>query len=283
VAVLGLLVLVAAAPTRAQLGAATLALATAIAAALATAFLPGVASLSGSHRERDGAIALAILVLLAAAAALAGRRTAPDEPLRFSRRLVPATGLLVALVAVGLVVAGVSEKPSAEELSRGAQATRLTTVSSNRYEYWRVGLNAFADHPLRGLGAAGFRVEWLKQRHIAEGVRDVHSLEFEMAAELGLVGLLAFAIMVAGVVLAARSALAHHRGLAAGPSAALVAWLLHASIDWDWQLPAVSLPAIALAGALIVLGESAPAQRRRADTGSSRRLAARARAAVAGS
>jgi hypothetical protein len=124
-------------------------------------------------------------------------------------------------------------------------------------------------------------VEWLKQRHIAEGVRDVHSLEFEMAAELGLVGLLAFGTMVTGIVLAAPRALAHYRPLAAGPCAALLTWFLHASIDWDWQLPAVSLPAIALAGALVVLGEAAAAQPPRADTGSSRRRAARARSAVA--
>jgi O-antigen ligase len=112
-------------------------------------------------------------------------------------------------------------------------------------------------------------------------VRDTHSLEVEMAAELGLVGLLAFAIMVAGVALSARRALLHHRALAAGPCAALLAWFLHASIDWDWELPAVTLPAIALAGALVVLGETSPDQPPRADTGSSRRLAARARSAVA--
>jgi hypothetical protein len=35
-------------------------------------------------------------------------------------------------------------------------------------------------------------------------------------------------------------------------------WLLHASIDWDWQLPAVTLPAIVLGGALIVIGERSP-------------------------
>src|SRR4051794_2016149 len=168
VAILGLLVLVAAAPTRAQLRAAVLALVAAIAAALATAFLPGVASLAGAHRARDGGIALALLVMMAVVAAVAARRTGNDQPLRFSRRLVPVTAVVVGLVAVGLVVAGLSEKPSAKELSRGAQATRLTTVSSNRYEYWRVGLDAFAAHPLNGLGAGGFRVEWLKKRHIAE-------------------------------------------------------------------------------------------------------------------
>ena len=37
--------------------------------------------------------------------------------------------------------------------------------------------------------------------------------------------------------------------LAAGSVAALSAWFLHASIDWDWQLPAVSLPASPYAAA----------------------------------
>src|SRR5207302_543472 len=62
----GLMVLVAAAPTRSQLWAAALALATAVAAGGCAAAFPGVASLEGTHpaRVRDGAVALAILALL---------------------------------------------------------------------------------------------------------------------------------------------------------------------------------------------------------------------------
>ena len=128
-------------------------------------------------------------------------------------------------------------------------------MSSNRYEYWRVGLNAFAADPLTGLGAGGFRVAWLKQRRIDEAVRDTHSLPVEMAAELGLPGLIGLAALIAGVALAARRALDRHRALAAGATAAVTTWFLHACIDWDWQLPAVTLPAIALAGLLIALSE----------------------------
>ena len=76
-----------------------------------------------------------------------------------------------------------------------------------------------------------------------------------MAAELGLPGLLAFLLMAGGVAVCARRALRRDAAMAAGWSAALLAWILHASIDWDWQLPAVTLPAIVLAGALIVVGE----------------------------
>jgi O-antigen ligase len=258
VAVLGLAVLVAAAPTYAQLRASASTLAIAVTAAAVTAALPGVASLEGSDPERDGAIALVELALLAGAAGLlaARFRARPDRALPESRRLARGVGIAVAAVAVGLVVAGLSERPSAAELSRGAQAGRLTTVSSNRYEYWRIGLDAFKRHPLQGLGAAGFRVEWLRERSIPEAVRDTHSLEVEVAAELGLVGLVALALMIGGVVVAGRRALRAHAPAAAGPAAGLLVWFLHASLDWDWQLPAVTLPAIVLAGALIVLAEA---------------------------
>jgi O-antigen ligase len=233
-------------------------------------------------------VVLVLLVVIAGAAAAIARRpiAAPDDPARWTRRLGPVAAGVAVAVAIGLVVGGLSERPSAAELAAGASAARLTSVSSNRYEYWRVGERAFAEHLLAGLGSGGFRAFWLRERPIPEPVKDIHSLELEMAVELGLIGLLAFAAMVAGVAMAARRALGRHRALAAGWCAAAVVWLLHASIDWDWELPAVSLPAIVLAGALIALAESSPeplAQPERAPTGSRRRSAARARAAAAGS
>jgi uncharacterized membrane protein YhaH (DUF805 family) len=258
VAILGLLLLVAAAPARAQLRASAIALATGAAAGTIGAALPGVAALEGSHRGRDGAVALILLVVVATAAGLLTARLAraPDRPLPHPRRLGRAAIAVVALAAAGLVVAGLSERSSEAELATGADARRLTTVSSNRYEYWAVGLRAFAHEPITGLGAGGFRVEWLRERPYPEAVRDAHSLEVELAAELGLIGLAGLAMIVAGAAMAARRALAVRRAAAAGPCVALLAWFLHASIDWDWQLPAVTLPAIALTGALIALAEA---------------------------
>jgi O-Antigen ligase len=260
VAVLGLLILVAAAPSRGQLRAAVIALAALGAASLATAAFPGVASLEGNHREAEGAAALAILAVLAAAAAFALRPQRPggDRPLAFARSLGPAAAAITAAVALALALGGIGERASDAELARGAGAGRLTTVNSNRYEYWRVAVDAFKDEPLTGLGAGGFRTEWLKQREIAEAVKDTHSLELEFAAELGLLGLLGFGLAVGGIAAAGRTALQRNRELAAGATAAALVWLLHASIDWDWQLPAVTLPAIVLSGALIVIAERSP-------------------------
>jgi O-Antigen ligase len=271
VAVLGLLVLLAAAPTRVQLRAALVAAGAGAASAAAAAALPWVASLEGTHRTRDGAIALAALLLISAAAAAVAARQRRDAPLQAARALRPLAAAAVLAVIAGLLAGGASERPTAAELAEGAAPQRLASVSSNRYEYWRVGLDTFAEHPLHGTGAGGFRVEWLMERRIHEAVRDAHSLEVEVAAELGLVGLIALSLLIGGVALAARAALARDPAAAAGATAATLTWFLHASIDWDWQLPAVTLPAIVLAGGLIVIGErsadpAAPAARSPART-----------------
>jgi hypothetical protein len=255
VALLGLVVLVAAAPTRSQLRAGAVALAAGGLAAVAAVAFPGVATAESD--PSDGAIVLTILVLLAAAAAavIARQGTSGDDRLARARLLKPLAAAAVAAAVIGLLVGGLGERPSAAELAAGAGAERLTTASSNRYEYWRVGLDAFAREPLTGLGSGGFRVAWLKERSIQEAVRDAHSLEVEAAAELGIPGLVTLALLIGGVAAAARRALRLHGGAAAGATAVTLAWLLHASIDWDWQLPAVTLPALVLAGALVALSE----------------------------
>jgi O-antigen ligase len=257
VAVLGLLVLAAAAPSRAQARAAGLVLAVAAATAACTELLPGVATIAGPDRARDGLVLLAILVAASAGSALAASRL-PEDPDRLPRWYAPVAWAAAAAVGAGLIVGGIAERPSERELAAGAEATRLTSVSSNRYEYWRVAIGAFADDPLLGTGAGGFRVVWLQERPIREAVRDAHSLEFEVAAELGLVGLLALGLLAGGTAGAARRALMRGREAAAGPVAVLVVWGLHASIDWDWQMPAVTLPALVLAGLVIVLAETDP-------------------------
>ena len=46
-----------------------------------------------------------------------------------------------------------------------------------------------------------------------------------------------------------------HRATAAGLAAGLAAWAFHAGLDWDWEMPAVSLPALLLAAAAIAWGD----------------------------
>jgi O-antigen ligase len=105
-------------------------------------------------------------------------------------------------------------------------------------------------------------VEWLRERPVEVAVRDVHSLELGTATELGIPGLLGLLVLIGGVGLAGRRALRVGQPLAAGCCAASAVWLLHASIDWDWEVPAVTLPVFVMAGALIAASEiTAPAAR----------------------
>jgi O-antigen ligase len=263
--VLGLLILLAVAPTWAQLRGVGVALLAAVLGATAAAVMPGVASLSGAlaARERDGAIVLAALLGISAGAALLTawlhrselRGRLPVRRIASAGRLSAVAVAVAVLIAMGLVGASLQERGD-RSLRNSVGASRLTSVKSNRYEYWRVGLRSFVDNPLRGVGAGGFRVQWLRERPINEGVLDVHSLELEMACELGLVGLLALGLLIGGVAGAGRGAMRRDPPLAAGCIAATSTWLLHASIDWDWQVPAVTLPAILMAAMLVDVAES---------------------------
>ena len=262
----GLLVLLAASPTRPQLRAIGIAAAAGVAAAIAGEAFSGVALLEGdlARRETQGAIVLAILAAIALAAAWAQARGSRGEHAGEAKRLglaarLPALAAAAAgLCLVGLVAVGLGEQGSADEVAERTGLSRLASADSRRYDYWRVGLDAFAENPLGGVGSGGFRVEWVRERPVDEAAREVHSLPLEMAAELGLAGLIGLGLLVGGVAVAGRRAQRGGSALAPGAFAALAVWGIHACIDWDWQMPAATLPAILLAAALVAASESPP-------------------------
>jgi O-antigen ligase len=118
-----------------------------------------------------------------------------------------------------------------------------------------VALETAADHPLAGVGASGFAVEWARRRSIDETTKDAHSLELETLAELGLIGFALLATLFVAVALAARRAYLRDPVLSAGLIAALVAWALHSAIDWDWEMPALTLLAVIAAGTLVACAD----------------------------
>ena len=187
------------------------------------------------------ALGLAVVVLLAPELAPFWRRV--------GRRWRLAVGwTAIAAIAVAMVVVA-SDRASAP--ARGATAERFSDIGSNRADYWRVAVQSFADDPLLGNGSAAFRVEWLREREVREGAFDAHSIYLETGAELGLVGLLLLAAFVGGIALCSVRAARFDPGLAAGPCAALSALAFHAGVDWDWEMPALVLPALMLAGVVI--------------------------------
>ena len=247
----GLVALVLLAPTRAQLRAALLALAAGAAGAVAAAVSPAVRALEGSTatREREGAIVLAVALALMAGAAFLVRAPLGDRPLPLPRwTRWAALAAIVALLVVPIVAAGGRQQAPP---ATGATNQRLSSLGSNRYGYWRVAIETGADHPLAGVGAGGFRAAWLEHRQVAESVRDAHSLELETFAELGLVGTGLLAALLGAVAVSVRCAHRADPALAAGGAAVLTAWALHSAIDWDWEMPALTLIAVVLTGALL--------------------------------
>ena len=185
------------------------------------------------------------------------RRERPAEV-----RLPRHAGLIAAsVICAGLalaIVVGAHEK-SGTPITAGAG--RFGTLKSNRYAYWDVALRAFASEPLRGVGAGGWAVWWLRDRTINDFAQDAHSLPLQTMAELGVVGLALLAAFLAGIGLSARGALRRAPALAAGPIAGFVTYVAHAPLDWDWQMPAVTLVAVVLAGALVALAGPEPGRR----------------------
>lgn len=259
----GLVTLVIAAGSREQLRAVLICITAAALAAAASTPFGGVTSLLGSvsDREGQGAVVLALLVVVAVAAAFAQwllvRR---EQPASLGLpRSAPLVAAVVICAGLALAITVGAKESSAASRPLASGATRLVTLQSNRYAYWRIALRAFAAQPLHGVGAGGWSVYWRRWRTVNEFAHDAHSLPLQVLAELGVVGLALLAAFLAGLALRASHAL-RLTPLAVGPVAGLVAYFAHAPLDWDWQMPAVTLIAMVLAGALLAIGETPTAE-----------------------
>jgi O-Antigen ligase len=128
---------------------------------------------------------------------------------------------------------------------------RLFSLSNDgRTVLWHAAWKQFEANPIRGGGAGSFARWWLAHRSDPYYVvQDAHNLYLQTLAELGIVGfVLLLGMLVVPFVAAVR---ARRYPLVAPAFGAYVAYLVHASVDWDWQMPTVTLVAL-FAGAAIV-------------------------------
>ena len=263
------------------------------AAVAATASLPALTGVGTplAAAAAAGRWLAAVVVLASAAAALfVAAAVAVEKRVRPAARVSSAAmptlmALLSAAVVVALVLGGgpasiverarsaFAAPPPSVAVGQSARVRLLSLSGSQRTLQWRVALDEFHHSPLVGTGAGTFELHWLAERPVGEKVRDAHSLYLETLGELGLVGLALLALVLAVPVAAALRA----RTTPLVP-AALGAWTtfgVHAGVDWDWELPAVTLAALA-AGAAIVVA----ARRRAAALALSNRLLGAAAVAV---
>jgi O-Antigen ligase len=248
-----------------------------VALALAPAPALGILLTSHSHAltrqgaelaaaARDGhrvAAALVALALVQAAVSLAlhgvARRVALDR-----RVGLAAIALLVVLGGLGggLAIARAGgptklvgnaydafvspERPTGQDLN-----SRLVNLSgSGRADYWHVAWRQLTENPVLGTGAGSYERYWVRDRPNAFFARNAHNLYLEVLGELGPVGLLLLFVAL-GTPLVAAVRL-RRRPLVAAVAAAYVAFVLHAAIDWDWQMGGLTITALLCGGALVV-------------------------------
>lgn len=240
-------------------------------------------ALTEPFRAEDEAAAEAIqsaghrALAIAAAVAVAGCLYAlVDRRLELGRRgRTAATTLVGAAVAAALVLgavelgqrtgdpaAFVSEQWDAwRRPPERVGSSYLLTVGSNRYDVWRVALEEGREHPVAGLGARGFVSAYLVEGRTGDTPHRAHSVWLDALAETGVVGLALLLIaLVPPVVAAFRRA--RTELVAVGALGTTAYWVVHASGDWIWTVPAVTLPFAALLGTTVAAPDRPPAATR---------------------
>jgi hypothetical protein len=251
----------------------------------------------GSGQERAGrAYGLQLFLLSAAAASLqaviaAGRASRPvmRELRRVARPAAAVAGTAAIVLAVAVYgVRGASLeghvttaanstadwvsaqwgdflRPSVPVTTEGG-AARLLTVSGTRSDLYRVALESFADHPLRGEGAGSYEARYIRDRDVGDSVRNAHSLGLETLGELGVVGALLLVAFIgslaAAVVRGRRRPGALGRSQVAAVGASCTVWLVHSNLDWDWQVSALTGTFLVLAATLYPVGRGRVRRRR---------------------
>lgn len=140
-----------------------------------------------------------------------------------------------------------------DKFTRSAPATanvesRINSFSfDSRLPVWKIALAVFDRDPLHGHGAGTYPVDYDQRRTTVDVALNPHSLYLEAMSELGVVGLAAIVITVlvligACFMRARRSA----RSLWTALGVVGLVWAVHAGVDWDWEMPAVTLPVVAL-------------------------------------
>ena len=156
---------------------------------------------------------------------------------RFSARAAVAVTVAVALAAVAVVALS------------GEHGIAARLVGANRPHYWHVAWKEYRMNPLLGSGAGTFDSYWLRYRTVDSFARDAHSLYVETLAELGPLGL---ALVLAALAMPFAGVRRRLEPLAAAAGGGYVAFVVHLAVDWDWELPAVTLAGVTCGAALLV-------------------------------
>ena len=141
-------------------------------------------------------ITIAVVLLIGGARFLLDQRIqqiGPFQP-RAWKYALGAVAFLALLFALNPIqrVQDFSALPeaTAEQSANTTTDHLLSTSGSGRVQIWEPAIEAFKEEPLVGIGAGGFETYYLTNRDVNWIAKHSHSIHFQIAAELGVAGLL---------------------------------------------------------------------------------------------
>ena len=161
--------------------------------------------------------------------------------------LAGAAGLLAPAVGVGGAAHAVAE-------------ARVNLASPDRTGALHAALRLVSQHPLTGTGPGQAELRWKGSDHGTHLYAYVHNEYLQLAAELGLVGLVLLAVLLAATarLLWRTRPTGRASGTWAGVVAASVAFAIHSGFDFVWHLPAIVLTVTLLIGLVLPVPAAIP-------------------------
>jgi hypothetical protein len=220
-----------------------------------------------SDRETDGAVFGALTLvgagLVALLVVLGSRRTLSERARGTLARALAVAAVLALLAAGVLLVAGavgaVSQGRDCAEVVN--DPGRFGSLESARLCWWAEAWDVFAGNAPEGAGAGSFEVARKRYRLDARNVLQPHSVPLQQLSDGGVVALVLLLVAIGGgaavCVCALRRLREEERAAAAALVAAPAAYLLHALVDYSWDLLAVTAPTLFALGVLAGAGRPA--------------------------
>ncbi|MFP5363269.1 MAG: O-antigen ligase family protein [Thermoleophilia bacterium] len=181
-------------------------------------------------------------------------------------RGMAALGAILAVITVGAILTAPDgpggwadrawEKFSQTSKDEVSDPSRLVSSNSgNRWVWWKEAAGAWSDKPLHGWGAGSFAVTHKMYREVELGVTQPHNMPLQFLAETGIVGTLLVSGAIGFLLFCALDRLramppGRERDIGAALFAGAAAWLVHGLVDWDWDIPAVTVPVLLFLGVL---------------------------------
>jgi hypothetical protein len=227
---------------------------------------PGGAALTAARTALI--VSAGALFVLGCGVGIVDRRVEP------SRRIVRASGILALAAVLAAAVVGVAAAARAAPHPLRTLEHRWTSFShdkgytdlrkshlfsggSNRYDIWRVALDEFVSAPVVGIGADNFAVDYLRHRRSSDSPAYPHSILLRILSQTGVVGAILFAFFLGAAAVAVGRAVGgvtHAAAVTTAAASVFVYWLVHGSVDWLWEIPALGAPAFACLAIAVRLG-----------------------------